>query len=347
MNQYALMAAAFAVLAAFLYVFSGVLTPFITAALLAYLFDPGVVYLQRLRLPRTPAIVIVFTLGFTVLIGSLVLLVPMLEPQLRTLIGNLPQGLEWLQGTARPWLEQLGLELPTFDAESLKAILRTHGREAGGYVAGALSQASRSGAALVQFAVTLAVIPVITFFLLRDWHTLIARLQQLIPPRYLGTLTELAQRADARVGAFLRGQLTVMLAMAVIYTLGLKLAGLELALAVGLVAGLVSFVPYLGFIVGIALASIAMLVQTHSVGDLLPVLGVFTIGQLLEGMLLTPLLVGDRIALHPVMVIFAVLAGGELFGFIGILLALPVTAVLAVVIEYAYARYRASAWYAR
>jgi predicted PurR-regulated permease PerM len=186
---------------------------------------------------------------------------------------------------------------------------------------------------------------VLTFYLLRDWDVLVARFRELLPRRISGKFIEMSLECDDMLAGFIRGQLMVMLALAIIYTVGLSLIGLELALLLGVIAGLVSFVPYLGLIVGIALAGLAAFFQF---GEWLPVFYVvivFTVAQSIEGMLLTPHFVGERIGLHPVAVIFAVLAGGKLFGFTGVLLALPVAAVVMVLLRHAHQRYVSSHLY--
>jgi len=196
---------------------------------------------------------------------------------------------------------------------------------------------------VVALFANLLLIPVVTFYLLRDWDKLIARIDELLPRKSQPVIEKLAKQSDDVLAAFLRGQFLVMLVLGVVYACGLWFINLELALLIGMLAGLVSFVPYLGFIVGILVASIAVLLQTQDLMMLIPVLIVFGIGQALEGMVLTPLLVGDKIGLHPVAVIFAVLAGGQLFGFVGVLLALPVAAVLAVLLRHLHGEYKSSA----
>jgi predicted PurR-regulated permease PerM len=191
----------------------------------------------------------------------------------------------------------------------------------------------------------LLVAVVVTFYLMRDWDRLMERLRALLPRRSEAIIVRLAGQSDEVLGAFLRGQLLVMLALGLIYSLGLSIIGLDFALLIGLVAGLISFVPYLGTIVGVLTALIAALIQFQEPIYLLYVGLVFGVGQVLEGMVLTPWLVGDRIGLHPVAVIFAVLAGGQLFGFVGVLLALPVAAVAAVLLRYARERYQQSDLY--
>jgi predicted PurR-regulated permease PerM len=188
-------------------------------------------------------------------------------------------------------------------------------------------------------------VPVVTFYLLRDWDLLVAKIHDLLPRRIEPVVNTLARESDEVIGAFLRGQVIVMVALGVLYSTGLAVIGLEFSLLIGMLAGLVSFVPYLGLITGILVASIAALLQFHSLLSLIPVFIVFGIGQLISDFLLTPKLVGDRIGLHPVAVLFAVLAGGHLFGFLGILLALPVAAVIAVLLRHAQDEYLKSVFY--
>ena len=195
------------------------------------------------------------------------------------------------------------------------------------------------------FLANLVLIPVVTFYLLRDWDVLVARIHDLLPRYYEAKITEIARESDAVLGEFLRGQLTVMFALGVIYAVGLSLLGLDFGMLIGMLAGIVSFVPYLGVIVGIGLAGVAAMVQFQDLPHVLGVFAVFGVGQLLEGFVLTPKLVGDKIGLHPVAVIFAVMAGGQLFGVVGVLLALPVAAVLVVLLRHAHRRYTSSELY--
>jgi predicted PurR-regulated permease PerM len=188
-------------------------------------------------------------------------------------------------------------------------------------------------------------VPVLTFYFLRDWDVMVAQIRDLLPRPYLPTVSRLARESDEVLGGFLRGQFSVMLSLGSIYAIGLWAIGIDLGLLIGFVAGLVSFVPYLGAFVGVTSAVIATLVQHGDATHLLLVMGVFALGQTLEGFVLVPWLVGDRIGLHPVAVIFAIMAGGQLFGFLGVLLALPVAAVAMVLLRYAHEHYRRSGLY--
>jgi predicted PurR-regulated permease PerM len=328
-----------------IYLLAPVLTPFMVAAILAYMGDPLVDRLENYKLPRTLAVVIVFIVLTLFAVIALLVLIPLLEHQFATLGNKIPGYVEVIQKRFVPWLNShfdFGLQL---DIDTIKSSLQAHWKEAGSAAKTLVAYATRSGAILAGWLANLVLIPVVTFYLLRDWDILVARIREMLPRKSEPVITQLARASDEVLGAFLRGQLLVMLALSVIYTLGLWVAGLDLALLIGMLAGMVSFVPYLGFIVGIVVAGIAALLQFHDVIHLVYVLIAFGIGQALEGMLLTPMLVGDRIGLHPVAVIFAVLAGGQLFGFLGVLLALPSAAVIAVILRYIHERYKDSALY--
>jgi predicted PurR-regulated permease PerM len=331
-----------AALLALLYLLAPILTPFVISAALAYLGDPLVERLARHRVSRTGAVVIVFIGLAAVTLPVLVLLLPLLADQVRTFVGNIPDYLDWIQQKGLPWL---GIQLPPdmrLDAANLKRVVAENLPEAGGIAKGLLGTLSRSGGALLQFFAGIVLVPVVTFYLLRDWQRLISWIDDTLPLRARDTTRQLARESDSVLAGFLRGQLLVMLGLAVIYSVGLTIVGLNLALLIGIGAGLVSFVPYLGFFAGLLAAGVAVLVQTQEVMPLLYVLLVFGVGQVIESSLLTPWLVGDRIGLHPVAVIFAVMAGGQLFGFTGVLLGLPAAAVIAVLMRHMLARWRES-----
>src|SRR5690606_29236576 len=253
---------------------------------------------------------------------------PMLERQVAILFESLPNYRAWFVGTALPWLEaRTGLELMSWlDPARLFELVREYWNQAGGAAATVLGYLSRSGFALLAWLANIVLLPVLTFFFLRDWDLLVARVASLVPRDHLPTFTRLAKESDAVLGGFLRGQLLVMAILGVFYGVGLWMVGLDLGLLIGIVAGLFTFVPYLGPTTGIVLGVIAALVQFGDWKHVVGVLAVFGVGQVVETYLLTPKLVGDRIGLHPMAVIFAVMAGGVLFGFLGMLLALPVAA---------------------
>lgn len=336
------------VIGTLLYFLHGILSPFLVGILLAYLADPLVDRLERAGLSRTWGVVAVFALFSLVFLAMLLVLIPMLAKQLVRLYELAPQMLDWLQHVALPWVQaRLGLADGFWKFDKIKAAISEHMGQTTDIVGIVLSQATASGLALVGWLANLVLIPVVGFYLLRDWDLMMAKLRRLLPRQREAQVVSLAGECHEVLGAFVRGQLLVMLALGVIYAAGLMLVGLELGLLIGILAGLAAIVPYMGFIIGIGAALVAGMFQFG--GDLYPMLGivaVFMVGQALEGMVLTPMLVGDRIGLHPVAVIFAILAGGELFGFTGVLLALPVAAVIMVLLRHMHDLYKESDMYA-
>lgn len=325
-----------------------VLTPFALAALLGWLGDPWVDRLQCTGRSRNTAVTLVFAMMALVLLIVLLLLVPMIERQLVTLVESLPRYRDWLMETAIPWVEgRTGFKLRVWlDFNHLIELIRSNWERAGGFATTLLGYLSRSGFAILGLLANVVLLPVLAFFFLRDWDLLVQRAALLVPRDHLATVSRLAQESSDVLGAFLRGQFLVMVILGVMYGAGLWAVGLDLGILIGIIAGLLTFVPYLGPASGIILGLLAALVQYGDWQHPAGVLVVFGVGQIIESYWLTPKLVGDRIGLHPVAVIFAVLAGGQLFGFLGMLLALPVAAVVNVLLRYAQERYTHSRLYA-
>lgn len=323
-----------------------VLMPFALAAMLAYLGDPLADRLQRLGMGRTWAVSIVFTVIAIVFIGVVLLLIPLIQHQVENLSENLPHYVDWVRSTALPWIQvRLHLDPNTFDTDRVLATIREHIGSVGSIAAKTVAKVTQSGMGIITWMTNAVLIPVVAFYLLRDWDTMIAHIQRLLPRSIEPTVVRLARESDQVLGAFVRGQLLVMLALGVFYGLGLTLVGISIGPLIGMIAGLLSFVPYLGFMIGFVAAMVAALVQYGDWLHVILVVVVFTVGQLLEGYVLVPRLVGGKIGLHPVAVIFAVLAGGHLFGFLGVLLALPAASVVVVLMRYVFARYRESSLY--
>jgi predicted PurR-regulated permease PerM len=330
-----------------LWLLGPVLTPFAVAALLAWVANPLVSRIERSGRSRATAVTLVFLLMTLLVVLVALLLVPMLRSQVEQAIEWGPKLGLWITGTAVPWLEaRSGVSIAAYvDPAEFGTLLKDHWRQAGGVAANVLDGLSRSGMAVLNFAINLMLIPLVTFYFMRDWDGMVGQVRVMIPRPLEPTVARLAKESDDVLGAFLRGQVSVMLALGTIYGVGLSLVGLDLGFLIGMVAGLLSFVPYLGTAVGLVAAVIATLVEHGDLFHLVLVVAVFSGGQLIEGFVLTPWLVGDRIGLHPVAVIFAIMAGGQLFGFIGILLALPAAAVIMVLLRYGMARYRESLLY--
>ena len=321
-----------------LYLLAPVLTPFIAAALLAYIGDPLADRLQRLRMPRTLAVVFVFLLTFVFLALLVLLVFPLVESQIGALLKALPGIVSQIEQVWLPRLRPL-LGIEGGEEIGFAAFLSNYGEMAGSWGGALLVSLSKSGGALATAVISLFLIPILTFYLLRDWDWIMQRLGALIPSSQRKTVIMLAHETDDVLGGFLRGQIMVMIALGAMYSIGLSFVGLEYAIAIGMVAGLVSFVPYLGFVFGILLAGLTVVIEPEPWLRLLGVFATFSIAQMIEGSVLTPKLVGDRIGLHPVIIIFSIAAGGQLFGFFGILLALPAAAIVSVLVRFAYQRY--------
>ena len=324
-----------AIFLAVFYLLLPVLTPFLVAAILAYICDPLVDKISlwgtsKYQLGRTPATVLVMLAILGVITLLLLILIPLLQKQSMLIVERLPAVISNLRATIEPWLQsKLGISL-AIDSAQIQEVITKNWKTAGNILADVLQTAGTNTVALIGVVANILLLPVVLFYLLRDWDKVIAGIGELIPRDIIGKTTEIAQEIDQMLAEFLRGQLTVMVLMSVFYAAGLWLAGLEMALPIGLIAGLLGFIPYLGPAIGMGLALLAGALQFTSFGQLIPVLLVFGIGQLIESNFITPKLVGDRIGLHPVVVIFALLAGGQLFGFAGVLLALPASAAIAV-----------------
>ncbi len=328
-----------------------VITPFVIAAALAYLGDPVVDRLEKVsigkwHISRTLAVSIVFVLMTGGLFLLFLIVFPLLQKQVEHLVQSVPGALEWFAGIVLPWLQaKLGLTSLSLDTETITHALQAYWKELSSATLSVLGTVSRSGQAVLGWLINLVLIPVVTFYLLRDWDLLVDGIRKLLPRRIESAVIRLSSEIDEVLAAFVRGQLIVMFALGVIYTAGLWLLGLDLAFIIGMGAGLLSIVPYLGTMVGLVAAVLAAAFQFQDLFSMAMVLLVFAVGQTLEGMVLTPKLVGDRIGLHPVAVIFAILAGGQLFGFLGILLALPVTAALNVLVRHLRDEYTKSTLY--
>ena len=331
-----------------LWLLGAVLTPFVVAAVLAYALTPVVDWLDGLAAGRVPRVlaVIVVELGFMIALVALVLLVvPVLTKELPLMRDQVPLLADRIDGLLRPALAELGIQV-ALDVASIKAFAFKYlnaNFEDG--MASVLSSLRIGGSVALAVVGNLVLIPVALFYLLMDWNRFVGRLLELVPTRLRASYDSFADEADAVLGQYLRGQLLVMLILAVYYSAGLALFGLDLALPIGVFTGLAMFVPYLGFGIGLVMAMVSGLLQFGSIKVLVMLVAVYGSGQVIEGFFLTPRLVGERIGLHPLAVIFALLAFGQIFGFIGVLVALPASAVLLVAIRRLRASYIASSLY--
>ena len=332
-------------LLAVLWLLSPVLMPFLLGAVLAYALHPLVERLAHRRWPRLAAVLIVEVGAISALAAALLLVVPILSKEIPLLKAQIPALAERVNLQLGPWLAQWGLEL-RLDVAGIKAfVLKYLDANAEDGLAALLSSARVGGSALLAVLGNVILVPVVLFYLLADWPALVDRVRQLVPPRLRTPVEGFLEECDALLGQYLRGQLLVMGVLAAYYAVALWACGFELALPLGVFTGLAVFIPYLGFALGLVLALLAGLLQFASLYGLLSVVIVYAVGQLLESFVLTPRLVGERIGLNPLAVIFALMAFGHLFGFVGVLVALPLSAVALVALKRLRAAYVASRLY--
>ncbi len=330
-----IIAAIFANAILLLVLLSPILMPFVLGAGLAYLGDPIVDQLEKWKCSRTVGVVIVFLVFFILSLLSLLVFIPILQKQAVSLIQHMPDILNWLQNIILP---NLNINIPKdfhLDIQTFKTLISKYWSNIGGIATNMIAPLSRTSMGIVHLITNTLLVPVVTFYLLRDWDILVAKIKALLPKKHTPRITDLASEVDEVLSAFVRGQLLVMLFFSVYYCLVLSLMGLDLALVIGILTGILVFVPYLGFIVGFALALLACFLQFGNDLEMCSwLIFIYISGHLFESMIITPWLVGDRIGLHPVTVIFAIMAGGQLFGFIGVLIALPVAAILLVAVRH-------------
>lgn len=315
-----------------LYFLSPIMTPFFLGALLAYLGDPLVGFLSSKHVPRTIGVMLVFIFVLLLLAVVVLLLIPLIEDQIAYIVQKIPDILAWSQNALLPWLNAHIYTNESLNLASIKKQIALHSDKAKNFASHMVTVLTHSTFAMIDFVMNCILVPVVAFYLMRDWPKILQKIQRYLPESQQ-YLVNIARECDEVVGAFFKGQLLVMLALAVYYSVGLEFISLKVAIFVGVLSGLLTIVPYLGFAIGIVVASLTMYFETYTFLQVIYVWIIYGIGQALESMVLTPLLVGDKLGLHPVAVIFAVLAGGTLFGFLGVLLALPVAAMILVILK--------------
>ena len=323
----------------------GILLPFAAGFTIAYILAPAVGRLERLGLPRSLASLAVL-IGFLIgLACVLVLLVPLVQGQILQLIGRVPALVTALQDQFGRLMLLLQEQLPAEDIAKLRDLVGAKLGEAVVWIAGVLQSMVTSSIAILNILSLVVVTPIVTFFLLRDWDAMVARLDSYVPRQSVDTVREQAMLVSDTLVGFVYGQALVCLILATYYATALSLAGIGSGMALGLLIGILGIIPMLGVTIGLLLSIGLAASQFGTWTEVLVVIGIFAVGQLIEANFLTPKLIGDRIHLHPVWVIFALFAGGTLFGFVGVLIAVPAAAVIGVLIRFALTRYRTSALY--
>jgi predicted PurR-regulated permease PerM len=353
-RQWLLWGGAFTALLWLVYLLRPILTPFVTGALLAYMIEPAVAWLAARRVlgrrvPRDLAVMLMVVIVVLVVLGLVLIMVPLFTKQFAALLQQAPAMLERLNTLVVPLLAQhTGIEIQ-LDIPTIKVWLTKYLQSTEGLGQWLWSSASSGGLALVTVLGNVFLTPLILFYFSSDWPSMLARMDHAVPRRWHDQLNQKLGEINHVLAEFFRGQLGVMLALAVFYAVGLKLAGLDFALTIGILTGLLVFIPYIGFASGVLLATLVGLLQlatgSISTAGLVGVAAVFVIGQLLESVVLTPKLVGKRVGLPALAVLFALMAFGQLFGFFGVLVAVPASAVLLVVLRTVRDRYYASNFY--
>ena len=336
------------VIAAFiwlLYALGDVLTPCIVAAVLAYVLNPLVEWLQLKRIRRAPASMIIMALALLILLSLVLIIVPMLLNQFNNLAERLPQIVGFVQNKLLPWLNSVSGDYIQIDQESIIAWLQSHTDELSNTLKEWIPTLMRQSGNVISGVSNLVLLPLLLYYFLLDWKRWSSGISKLVPRRFIKTYTRISGNMDEVLGEFLRGQLMVMMIMGLVYGLGLMLVGLDSGFAIGMIAGILVFIPYLGAFTGLLLATIAALLQYGSWQGLLMVWAVFGVGQFLESFFITPKIVGDRIGLSPFWVIFSLMAFGQLMGFVGMLAGLPLAAVTLVLLREGASAYFGSHFY--
>lgn len=312
-----------------LWLLTPVLTPFVAAIVIGYVLNPGVDWMEHRRIPRALGVLVAIVALCLVMAAIVLVVLPIVSDQLPLLRDRIPVLLSKIEAAIGPWLRQMGAG-GRMDFAALQKAVATKLTAGDGASSAILTWLRIGGSALMGWAATLFLIPIVLFYLLLDWHRVIARIGEAVPRRWSTAVASMAAETDRLLAQYLRGQLLVMFLLAAFYSAGLAIAGFDIALPVGILTGLLVFIPYIGFGLGLVLAIFAALLQFDGWYGLAAVAVVYGLGQFIESFYLTPRLVGESIGLHPLTVIFALLAFGQLFGFVGILLALPASAILSV-----------------
>ena len=330
---------------ALIYLLRGVLLPFVVGMAIGYLLDPLADRLEALKCPRGVAAAVILGAFFVGVVAVLVVLAPVLHAQVAGFVARVPAYVESLQALVKPIIAQFKAQLTEAQIERLREAAGGYAGDVVGWLGGLVGDLFSGGAAVLNVLSLIVIMPVVAFFLLRDWDRIIAALDALLPRGAAETVREQFREIDTRLSGFVRGQAIVCLTLGAWYAVGLSLVGLDFGLLVGIGAGLISFIPYFGTAVGLGVGLGLALAQFAEWLPIALVAAVFVGGQTLEGFVLTPNLVGERVGLHPVWVLFALMAGGGLMGFTGVVLAVPAAAAIGVIVRFAIERYLQSPLY--
>jgi predicted PurR-regulated permease PerM len=335
----------FLILALIVWLLSPILLPFALGLAIAYFFDPVVRAMNRAGLPRWLAALIVLFTFLAIFITAFLFLAPIIREQVTDLIQSLPSYITKLQAELWPRIQDVLKHVPSLNMTALQTQFTQYTNDVVGFTGRMIGQVVLGGMALLDILGLLIITPIIAFFLMRDWPKMLHKIDDYLPLRHAKTIRGELHNIDTMIAGFLRGQAMVSLSLAVIYSIGLSAAGLKYGMVIGLLTGALSFIPIVGTVTGIVASHIMAFIQFDNIAQILPVTAVFAFAQLADGYFLTPRLVGSRVGLHPVWIIFAILAGGRLFGFLGVLMAIPVAGTIAILLRLALRHYRRSRYY--
>jgi predicted PurR-regulated permease PerM len=335
----------FAVTGLILWALAGALLPFILGLAIAYFLDPVVRRMNTAGLPRSLCALLVLLVFISILAGATILLAPIVRVQVADLITSMPEYIRTLEGQVWPFIADVLKHFPSVETDKLQANLAQHSGEAITFVGRVLQQVVSGGLAILDILALFVLTPIIAFYLMRDFPKIVATVDGLLPIKQAPVIRQELRSVNQMIAGFVRGQAMVSLSLATFYSVGLSLVGLKYGIIIGLAAGLLSFIPIVGTVTGVVSSLVMAFIQFDSAGSIAAVAAVFMLAQMLDGYFLTPKLVGDSVGLHPVWIMFAVLAGGKLFGFVGVLLGVPVAGTLAILLRFAIQQYRKSRYY--
>ena len=335
----------FFVFAYFVYVLRSVLLPFVAGIVIGYLLDPWTSKMEKMGVNRTVAVILVLASVIIFIVPVLVLIFGVVQDEFSRFLENAPQYMTKVAAKIEPVLIDMQMRFPELQADKVKEYIAENMsgglKIVGKIVKGVLANSF----ALINLLSLLLITPIVTFYMLRDWKHFVKKVDDLLPRRSKKSIRQQAKEIDRAIAGFIRGQLSVCFLLGAYYSLGLYLVGLEMGIFVGFLSGIISFIPYVGSITGFAVSVLLALAQFNSWTGVAGVVGVFLTGQFLEGNFLTPKLVGDKVGLHPVWIMFSLLAGGVLLGFLGLMIAIPLAAVIAILLKHAIEKYKKSSLY--
>lgn len=332
---------------AVMWLFSPILLPFVLGIVVAYLLNPVVNKLETWKLSRTLSTIIILG-GFIVFVfGGISILFPIVSAEILKLIKGLPDYFSQAWEMTASYRQALEQRLGEEEMAQIKSTIESSSGKILELSQNFLDGLISSGQAMISFVSVMVIMPIVAFYMMIEWPTITKKVDSYIPKHHSETVHDILTKIDMKLSGFIRGQFLVAFVLGLLYASAMKIAGLNFGLIIGLMAGILSIIPLVGSTIGLLTGAAVAYFQTYDIGFVALIAGIFFAGQLFEGNFLTPKLVGDRVGLHPLWVLFALMAGGALFGFVGVLVAVPVAAVISVFVAFALDQYKRSEYYAR